>query len=261
MLEKYKVQAGLAAVLITACPATWAADEWKFGTGYNYSSGDYGDTVDTEITSIPFSLTYETGPWSVKVTVPYLRITGPGDVVPGVGRGRRGGTTAPTTTVQTNSGLGDVVVAGTYNVYNDVASGVAVDLGGKIKFGTADIDKNLGTGENDYGVQVDAYKTLGKWTVFSGLGFTALGSSPTVPLDNVFNINAGGTYKISSASSAGLSYDYRQKSSDTGHPQSELTAFFVHKFDQTWKAQTYLMKGFSDGSPDWGGGASIAYAF
>lgn len=46
--------------------------------------------------------------------------------------------------------------------------------------------------------------------------------------------------------------DLRQKASAAGAPQRELTAFVTRKLDKSWKAQAYVVKGFADGSPDWG---------
>src|SRR3569623_3541729 len=145
-----------AGATMLAVQAVWAEDTGNFsvGTGYNYSSGTYGTSTTTDITSIPLVATYDKGPWTMRLTVPYIRITGASDVLPGVGRARA--SAAPT--VSTQSGLGDVVASGTYNFFNDAASQIGADITGKIKFGTADKDKNLGTGKNDYGTQLDVYK-------------------------------------------------------------------------------------------------------
>jgi hypothetical protein len=89
---------------------------------------------------------------------------------------------------RTESGLGDIVTVATYNFYNNAAAQVGANVTGKIKFETADKNKGLGTGINDYVVQLDAYKKLNQWTVFGGLGYNVLGSSADVPLKNVFNV-------------------------------------------------------------------------
>src|SRR3569623_1615 len=258
-LKKPTIRVFAASVMLVASQTIWAEDSGAFslGTGYNYSSGNYGTSTTTDITSIPLIATYDKGPWTMRLTVPYIRITGASDVLPGVGRARA--SAAPT--VSTQSGLGDVVASGTYNFFNDAASQFGADITCKIKFGTADKDKNFGTGKNDYGTQLDVYKKIDRCTLFSGLRYTVFGSSTDIPLHNVWNAGVGTSYKFTDKNSAGVAYDYRQKASDTGFAQSELTAYVVHKFDKTWKAQAYLLKGFSDGSPDWGAGASVGYAF
>ena len=248
----------LASTLVLVFQTSWADEPGALtiGTSVNYSSGKYGGTTSTDITSIPVNATYNTGPWSLKLSVPYVRITGSDNVVAGVGT-----TSKSTTTVRTASGMGDVVAGATYNFYNDAASQSGADVTGKVKFGTGDSAKGLGTGKNDYSVLLDVYKKVNQLTFFGGVGYSVLGSSAAIPLRNVFSFNAGSSYKLDEKSSLGFVYDHRQKSTLTGAAQSEVTAFYAHKFNKTWKTQAYLLKGFSDGSPDYGGGVSVAYAF
>lgn len=249
----------LASALVLAAQTCWADDAGALsvGTSVNYSSGKYGAPTSTNITSVPFNVAYDKGPWTLKLSVPYVRITGPSDVVAGLGRK----TSTATSVIRTASGLGDVVTAATYNFYSDAASQVGADVTGKVKFGTGDSTKGLGTGRNDYSVMLDAYKKLNQVTFFGGVGYAVLGSTTAIPLRNVFNVTAGSTFKVDDKSSVGFAYDYRQKSSATSAAQSEMTAFYAHKFDKSWKTQAYLLKGFSNGSPDWGGGVSLGYAF
>jgi hypothetical protein len=131
-----------------------------------------------------------------------------------------------------------------------------------VKWGTADRDKGLGTGENDYGAQADLFKTFDRTTVFGGIGYTKLGSSDFVQLNShVWNATAGFTYKLNDRDSAGLAYDVREKASATSSELSEITAFWSRKLDRNWKLQAFALKGLANGSPDWGAGISAAYAF
>ncbi|MBX9811417.1 MAG: hypothetical protein K2Y16_07385 [Burkholderiales bacterium] len=226
-------------------------------TGLDYSTGKYGGATSTDILYVPFTGKYEADKYSLKLTVPYLQITGPGNVVRDVGQIR----SSTSTTRTTQSGLGDIVAAGTYNMYDGRANGTLVDVTAKIKFGTADDAKGLGTGKNDYALQADLYKTLGKNTVFGTLGYKVMGSPAGVTLNNVFYASLGAGHKYSQETSAGLILDLREKASATGFAQRELTAYVSHKLGKTWKAQAYAVKGFSDGSPDWGAGAMFTAAF
>ena len=251
-------------------PSIAHAQELSLGVGFNYSTGNYGTPTTTQIVSIPFTARYDRGPWNFKAILPYLRITGATSVVPGVGgvansnprgRGRGQGPAGATAAESTEAGMGDAIVAATYNVLYDNASKSGMDVTGKVKIATADADKGLGTGEHDVGAQLDVYRTYDRTTVFGGIGYTMLGSSNFIQLDNVWNVNAGGTYRLNERDSAGFSLDFRQAVSASASPQKELMAFWSRKLDKTWKAQVYALKGFSDGSPDWGAGASVAYAF
>lgn len=266
-----KATTWLFAVGLFGSPAAFAQDPvMSLGTGINYSSGNYGTANRTTITSVPLIGRYETGPWAFKLTVPYIRISGSSTVIPGIGltantnptgRGGAGVVVAPVTASSTASGLGDIVAAATYNVYNNAASKVGIDLTGKVKLPTADRDKGLGTGEADYSFQVDAFRQFDRFTLFGGLGYNFLGSSSFIQLNDVWNASLGGSYKIDDMRSAGISFDAREKVSSTSSPLRELTAFYVHKFDHKWKGQVYYLKGLSDGSPDWGAGATVTYTF
>ncbi len=154
-----------------------------------------------------------------------------------------------------------MVGAASYNIYNNRDAKLGADLTGKIKFGTADRDKGLGTGENDYFLQVDAYKTVDRVTGFGSVGRAYLGSSPFIQLNNVWYLNLGASYQLNERDSAGLSFDARQRASASSDPQRELTAFWVRKLDRATKVHAYALVGLANGSPDWGLGASLAYAF
>lgn len=251
----------------------------KVGAGIDYTTGKYGTSTTTDITQVPVTLGYEIDSWSFKLDVPYIHVSGADNVIPGIGpvknnnpngRGKgkgngngnsQGGTTPTTATSGSASGLGDITASATYEAYTNSAAQFGIDLTGKIKFGTADENKGLGTGKNDYTVSVDTYKGFGAWTVFGGVSYTWLGSSQYIQLNDVFGANVGASYKLDTHSSFGAYYDYREKASDTSFARNELTGYYAYKFASGWKAQAYVTKGFTDGSPDWGVGATVVYSF
>jgi hypothetical protein len=230
--------------------------ELTLGGGLHYSSGDYGSGTTTRITSLAATARYETGPWIYKATLPYLRVSGESNVIPGLGR-VRGGPPRRTSA----SGIGDVVLSATYGAYYDRASTLGVDLTGKLKLGTADADEGLGTGEHDVVFLADLYRTFDRVSGFGGVGYHILGSPPGVPLDNVWSATLGASYKLDERDSAGLMLEGRQRVAPSASPQRELTGFWVRKLDRAWKAQAYALIGLADGSPDWGAGLSLARPF
>ncbi len=262
------IRAACAAAFLGAGAPALAAEQgvWGLGTGIHYSSGDYGTSSTTTILSVPFTARYDRRPWTLKGSIPYLMVDGPSTVVPGVGRvsntnPRRRGGAATATTDGSASGIGDLVLSATYAAYYDRASQLGIDLTGKMKVATADEDEGLGTGENDYAAIVEAFKTLDRLTVFGGIGRHFLGSSNFIQLEDVWSYSLGASYRMDERNSVGLSYDWRDRVSPGASELSELTAFWGHQLDRVWKTQAYVLKGFSDGSPDWGAGLSVVRSF
>ena len=271
-------------LLLIGAPAAHAAttdnSQFSLSAGADYSSGKYGTTSTTDIWSVPFTAEYQSSNWTFKLVVPYINVSGPGNVIPGVGKTNNGnphgrglgrlvggivnpgGTgTGTTTSSGSASGLGDVVASAGYQVFTSSDQTFGVDLTGKVKFGTADANEGLGTGQNDYGVSVDTYKVLGDWTAFGGVGWMKYGSSQYIKLKNGFNANVGAEYKLSTSDSIGAYYYYRERIAEGGAPQSELSGYWNHKLGDSWRLQAYVMGGFADGSPDYGAGASLKYTF
>jgi len=251
-----------------------AEGELALGSGVQFSSGDYGGPSTTSILTIPFTARYERDAWTLRATLPYLRITGPRTVVPGVGRindgnlidnvlhvpaSKRGDVQTERRTV---SGLGDATASATYTLYSGgSANRSGIGFSGKLKFATGDENQGLGTGSNDVAVQVDAFQGIGRSTIFGAVGYTMFGDSPIANFENVLNFGVGALQRIDGGDSIGVAFDLRQAVNPAPAPQRELTAFWSHRLEGNWRSQLYVLKGFSRGSPDWGGGITAAYVF
>lgn len=268
-MKKPLIASAAGALLTLAAPLALAqATGLTVTTGVDYVEGKFGtDTRDNWTWTVPVIVKYETGPVTLKVSVPWVRTHG-------VNRDT-GSVTG--TTNETQSGLGDTVVSGFYNVADERKLGLGVDVGLKAKFVTADKDKDLiTTGNEDYSAQVDLYKTFNQFTAFGSVGWTKKGdirfrdresTSPTFgrfltadPKDPWY-ASIGGAYKLDPQTSVGLAYDWRQKLFDNSKEISEATLFVTYKLTKNWKLQGYGLAGFSDASPDWGLGATVGYGF
>jgi hypothetical protein len=226
------------------------------GAGLHYSSGDYGSTTTTRITSLAATARYETGQWVYRATVPYLSVKGDTNVIPGVGAVED----VPARS-DSASGLGDIVLSATYGAYYNSATTLGMDLTAKLKLPTADESKGLGTGEPDVVLLVELYQTFDRITGFGGVGYHILGDSPGLPLENAWSASFGASYKIDERDSAGAMLEGRQRVVAGGSRQRELIGFFTRKLDSLWKAQLYALLGMADGSPDYGAGLSLARPF
>jgi len=228
---------------------------FSLSTGFDYSSGKYGTSSSTDILYIPVSVKYETDSARFKLTVPYVRISGAGKVVSAGDQIVLGNTGNR----RTGSGLGDVVVSAFGTLIPEAGKLPLIDVGVKIKFGTADKTKGLGTGENDYSLQADITKTYDKLTAFATLGYKWVGDPPGVTFNNVAYGEVGGAYKFTSHTSAGIFIDYRQAVLPGRDDPRELTLYSNHKLSPDLSLIVYIYGGFSNSSPDTGGGLQIAY--
>ena len=266
------MRALLAVLALCLARAALAAEgEVALGSGVQFTSGNYGGSSSTSILTIPFSARYERDAWTLRATVPYLRITGPRAVIPGVGRvddnvldnllgltgSQRG---RGQTERRTVSGLGDATASATYTLYS-AGNRSGIGLTGKLKFATGDEKQGLGTGSNDVAVQVDAFQNVGRGTIFGAVGYTLFGDSPIANFENVMNFGVGALQRLDGGDSIGAAFDLRQAGNPAPAPQRELTGFWSHRLEGNWRTQLYVLKGFSRGSPDWGGGITAAYVF
>ena len=246
--------AGLALIAATA-QASGDDPKVTLGTGVEVSSGTYGGDADIEDLYVPISASVDYGRLGFRVTVPYLSvrapegtsITGPGgEPIPGTGD------------IVTNSGLGDITGSVTlYDVVRNRRLGIALDLTGAVKLGTADFDKGLGTGETDFTLQADLLKFINETTLLFSAGYKFRGDPAGVDLENTAIASLGITQKFSDRTRAGLFFDYRESSITGRDSMREVTGYLSRRVNDSWKVQMYVLAGLSDSSPDWGAGLHV----
>ncbi|MEW6331393.1 MAG: hypothetical protein AB1560_08040 [Pseudomonadota bacterium] len=235
-------------------PQPAGAGETSVSLGAEYTSGDYGTSSDTTMWYFPVTLRYETEIYMLALTVPYVVVEGSGNVVAGGSMHGLPRTTTITTS-RTESGLGDIELAGSYAIARDAYS--RVGIGGLIKFGTADEQDNLSTGEDDYAVQLEAEKTAGHNTLFGTAGYRILGDPPGIDYDDVFYGSLGLSHRLADNRSAGAEWYAQQAPLSGMDGKSELTLFLSGKTGPRTRLMGYLIAGFADGSPDWGAGVVL----
>ena len=257
-------QAHGAAVLVAAALAIAAGNAIaqddgaviSWATGLEYATGKYGGTEDIEELYLPINVRADFNRVAVSITVPYLSVRAPaGTVLPDTG----GEPVDGAGTINTESGLGDVIASATvYDVLYSDNYDVALDLTGKIKFGTADFDKGLGTGEHDYTVRADVYKFFDGFTLMGSAGYKWRGEPDGVSLDDVMLGSIGGLFSVSPKSRIGVFYDYRESAISGNDAVSELSVLVSRRMSENWQIQFYGFTGFSDSSVDWGTGFILA---
>jgi hypothetical protein len=250
----------ISAVLMMASSVAFADAVTSLSTGFDNSSGNYGGTTPTKVLYIPFTGQYLTENFTLKLTVPYIKVTsiGTNTVVRGLGRFRPPVTTTTSKTI-TQSGVGDVVGSAGFTLLE--SDYLNIDLVGNVKFGTADTTKNLSTGENDYSAQLDGFYSIYKTTLFATAGYKKIGAPMGITVNNIGFGTLGISHKIEDAGSIGIMFDAAQSTGEYSPGTSELTLFASTKMSSTSKIQFSLMKGFSDGSPQYGLGLMVSGSF
>lgn len=289
----------LAGTFLSAAPA-WAQSTTsveresstnyvQFDLGIDYSHGKFGDIQATNVLSVPFRVKYVTGPFTFRVSVPYVRISGPGSLVTttegqgggggsgddgdhgggghgsddggsGSGRGSGAVIVVPGTRARTDSGIGDVVAAATYTISADAAQ-LYVDLTGKVKLPTASVSKRLGTGRTDFIGAIDITKVFGAVSVYGGARRRFAGRSAAFPLRDTWGASGGVSVDAGRGVKLGLDYDWQQSPFRGQGPVSELTASTTFHLTHALRLQLYGTTGLSRNSVDGAGGAQLLWRF
>ena len=252
------LNSGAFVLLLALADGSYGQDsKFVLSTGVDYTSGDYGGNEDIDDIYAPVTATYTHNSVGFKLTVPYLRVKAPTGTVITDASGQSSVGSGPE---KIESGLGDIIGGVTfYDVFYSRQLDLAVDITAKIKFATADENKGLGTGENDYSAQADIYKYFDQFYISSSVGVKVRGDPPGLDLNNSWFASIGGNYRFTSHTRGGIAYDYRQSAFDNNDAVSEFSGFISVRLSNTWKLQLYVLKGLSDGSPDWGTGLRLKF--
>jgi hypothetical protein len=183
------------AILVAISPLSQANEtgddgsfNWFLNAGAGRFEGDYGLEDDTTVDVLNFSARWYLPGAEVQLSVPYLRIDGPADIiviggqpvaVPGEGNSR------------TESGLGDVVIQGDYYLRTPTESGPWVIGLLRLKAPTGDEDRGLGTGATDVEAGIGLIQPHGPVNWLADVGYTWVGSSSQFELRDVLRVGAG----------------------------------------------------------------------
>lgn len=160
----------------------------------------------------------------------------------------------------TRAGLGDIITAFSYNLIDHAPSGIIFDITARLKIPTASESQNMGTGKVDYAIQGDLFKTISKFTLSATLGYRILGNPSGITFHNVVYGGAGIGYRLSPAVTLGTSYNMGQ-SPVRLEDSRDLTFYLSQRVTDHFRLNIYGLRGFSERSPDWGGGINLRYVF
>ncbi len=261
-------------------------ESWRLSTGLNYSKGSYGEIDDTKVVSAPIGLKYTKGNFSIRVSVPYVRVDGPGSLIQtpegsgsgsnsgsgrsgnsghgssnsGSGNSGSGGVEIDDSTgvpvSSKRSGFGDVVISATYSF--DLGSDFYIDATGKVKVPTASTAKRLGTGEVDVTTGLDFVKAIGPATFYIH-GRRKFAGKPTGSLiRSTWGAGGGASIKAGQAITLGADYDW-QESAFAGNPaNSDVTAWASARLNSRINLCIFGSTGLNNNSADFAGGIGLS---
>ncbi|WP_066553903.1 transporter [Croceicoccus bisphenolivorans] len=273
-----------ALVLALAVPhAVNAEPVVQVGVGADYSSGDYGAEDKTEQLSVPVSVQVQSGRAWVRASVPYLNVSGPTGVVVGGGNGSVGGATGG---VVGGGGLIGGLLgsdtgstpssAETYEIVNysrsgigdvDLSAGYSVPLGrrswlgaaGAVKLPTASEEKFLGTGTTDYTAAAELGHDFGGFTLSANGGRRFNGRNERYALRDTWQAGGAVRARASDNLTLGLGYSWREAALAGFAERSEASASASYRLNGGLTLQGYGYTGFTESSPDIGGGVQLLY--
>ena len=239
-------------------------EETNIGIGMEYVTGDYGTDQSSYFFQVPLSISYRKNDYLLELWVPFAATNAITENII-IGAPERGGgppsSGTPTTTTQESDeyGLGDITLVASYFIPTRKRTQYSVT--GVIKLGTADRDKFLGTGENDYAVEGGFSTPVGKTHLFGALGYQLTGDPPGVDLNDVFYFRLGDALPLRNNREVGLSLYMSEALADGRQDFTELDVFYSAMLARNNRLYSYLRMGFTDSSPDWGLGLRYTYRY
>ncbi|MBI4740970.1 MAG: hypothetical protein HY777_05345 [Betaproteobacteria bacterium] len=233
------VEPGLGAALAAILPGAVATGGIELNVGAEYTKGKYGNAEATEIWYYPVTLRYRSERVTLGLMVPYIHTTGSATV------GDR---------TSLDARPGDIEASGSYLVHDGSTDGWFVEMVGKAKFPTGDPAKGLGTGSRDYTLEGQFVHQGQTLTSFGNVGWRHMGNAGGGVLKSAWHTLLGAGYDLSASSQLGAAWNYRQPVAEGAPPVRELMVYLTLAVAPKAKLQGYLLKGYSDGSPDKGVG-------
>jgi len=234
---------------------------WKVSASAEYETGTYGTSDRTDTWYLPVTLKRYLPEGEMSFTVPYIhQKSGPEVANVGGVSTRIKRAAGP---VETNSGLGDMILKGSYYVFKeDYKEGLDLSAVAKIKLPTADEGKGLGTGEFDETAGIEFAKELGPgWSVFVDAYYTFIGDPKGLDLNNRFSFDAGVSAGLSAGLTASVSYAQDSSVLSGGSAQRIVAADLDYGLTDALHIFGGASMGLNSASQDYGinGGLSVRF--
>lgn len=241
------------------------------GIGFEVAHGNYGAGADATLVTMPLSVyLYPTDRLDITLEAPLLYLSSKSDsgmIVTrsgGAGRGRAASSIkkAPTsaTTVQ-ESGVGDINMTTGWTLLADGEGIPKIRPTIYLKVPSGDLNRGLGTGTVEAGPGISISKWLGNIQLFCEGAYILQNSKSDYLGRNYVSYLGGAGIQTTERLFVSALAKGSSARSDGADAQAEgrLNINFTHSRRISW--DFYGSAGFTDASPDYGGGISMIYRF
>jgi len=247
-----------AAGTVTERGATSEGVQWRLVPRFESTTGRYGESTATTVDESVLRIEGDDGVNLFWGALSYLAVTADRDVV--LSDGRVVSNAGAATQRSTVHGVGDTHL-GLKRRLLSPESDLQIGLIGKVKLPTASRERGLGSGKVDYTAQVDVSVDRADWTFWAEGGYRYRGKSAGDGTRDGPLAAIGVAHRLRDGLSVEAAYDYRSPSSEGGVHQSEVSLALYYRSSRSLRIEAYILKGYTDGSPDRGFGAAVVYAF
>lgn len=272
---------------------SWSADlsgkepAASISIGAEFSSGTYNSATTTSSLYIPLVVSwYPTERLDMSIEVPYVyqsssqvttslyqnnaavtsqqtvaRRGGPGGMISNTTSSTVGSTSSVNGNRHAVSGLGDIILRTGYIPVFEQGNIPQLRASLFVKTPTASVSDGLGTGEFDYGGGFDLSKWFGDFHLAAETSYTWQGKIDGYGLKNYFSYTLVTGYQITRNLRPMLVLKGASAPSEFSDHLRELRARMVWNLTSRTSLDSFISRGLSDSSPDYGGGISAVYSF
>ena len=252
-------------------PRLGSAATAAVGVGFEISHGDYGAGADATLVTLPLSVfLYPVNKLDITLEVPLLYLSSKSDsgvIVThsgGAGRGRTVNSSRTTVTgsetVQ-ESGVGDINMTAGWTLLTEGEGTPKIRPTFYAKVPSGDLDRGLGTGTLEVGPGFSVSKWLGNVQLFGEGAYIFQNSKSDYPGRNYVSYLGGAGIQATERLFVSALAKGSSARSDGAEAQAEgrISLNFMHSRRISWNF--YGSAGFTDASPDYGGGMVMIYRF
>jgi hypothetical protein len=221
----------------------------------SYFGGTFGTSNTVRVYEVPVTLEYHGARLRLRLEIPYIALAGAGLL--------NGGSVIQTSGHPVwRTGLGDIWVGANYRVLD--TSGLRPSLRPyvKIKIPTASRTQGLGTGQPDveFGTHFE-WNVDGRFLPYARIGYRVVGRAPGLKLQNAVTFEAGASMVVPHHGYVtALFLDSGTLQRGAG-PAEQLIAAYTVRLNAALEFQTYLTRGLTSNSPEFGMGMGLTEKF